>query len=387
MIKHVIYLLACAAFLLLSIQFVSAENVITGQIKHNGLDANGNLETIHQDVMSGAASVSNFYFEVGEHHIPGARFVHKFGRNPDIDTIDGFEAIWNGGGDYTGFDATVGEAVEVLSSDVDDAGALVSSGTATGGSDTTLIDSAATFVSDSVAVGDVILNDTDISHGAVTEVTSETILTVARFDKGGEFSSLPVAGDSYRIATPASTGAAAVELEFLLDSDFDNETSEYLILNGTTPVDTVGTDYIRTSRMEVLIAGATGANEGSLTARQTTTTANIFDVMPIGYNETMVCAYTIPKGEEGHLLFWMPSLSGKKISAISGARLLIRHRGEVFRVVEENAVIAAGTSALPRPYLIPKNKLPGGSDIKVMMDTDTNDTAGSCVMDFLLSTD
>jgi hypothetical protein len=367
---------------------VSAENIVTtGKIKHNGLDANGNLETIHQDIRDGAASVSNFYFEVGEHHIEGARFIHKFGRNPDIDRASGFEAIWNAGGDYTGFDATAGEAIEVYSSSANDTGSLVSSGTATDGSEATLIDSTATFVSDGVAVGDVIMNDTDISHGVVTEVTSETILTVARFDKGGEFSSLPVVGDNYRIATPTSTGAAAVEVEFLLDSDFDNETSEYVILNGTTPVDTVGTDYIRNSRIEVLIAGSAKGNVGTITSRQTTTTANVFDVMPIGYNETMVCAYTIPKTEEAHLLFWMPSLSGKKVTAISGVRLMIRHRGEVFRVVEENAVIAAGSSALPRPYLIPKNKLPGGSDIKVMMDTDTDDTAGSCVMDFLLSTD
>jgi hypothetical protein len=373
-------------FLFLTASFVSAENIVTtGKIKHNGLDANGNLETIHQDIRAGNASVSNFYFEVGEHHIEGTRFVHKFGRNPDIDKASGFEAIWNFGGDYTGFNAIGGEAIEVLSSNDADAGALVSSGTATGGTLTILINTAATFISDGVVVGDIILNDTDISHGVVTEVTGEIVLTVARFDKGGEFSSLPVAGDSYRIATPTSTGAAAVEIEFLLDSDFDNETSEYIILNGTTPVDSVGTDYIRNSRIEVLIAGSAGGNVGTITSRQATTTANIFDVMPIGYNETMVCAYTIPKEEEGHLLFWMPSLSGKKISAISGVRLMIRHRGEVFRVVEENAVIAAGSSALPRPYLIPKNKLPGGSDVMVMMDTDTDDTAGSCVMDFLLS--
>jgi hypothetical protein len=335
-------------------------------------------------VYSAPNSYVDGYFSISENITPGKTFVHKFGRNPDIDIASGFEAIWNGGGDYTGFDAVAGEAIEVFSSSALDAGTLVTSGTATGGSETTLIDAAATFVTDSVAIGDAILNDTDISHGIVTEVTSETTLTVFRFTKSDVFSSSVEIDDSYRVVTPASTGAAVVEIGFLLDSDFDNETSEFIILNGTTGVDSVGTDYIRNSKQEVITAGSNNSNVGTITARQKTTTANIFAVVPIGYNKDMIAAYTIPKGMDGHLTFWKPVLSGKK-NAFSGARLLFRHKGEVFMVAEETAVAATGNSADPRPYLVAKDTLPEGTDIKIMNDTDVNDTAISGMFDLILS--
>lgn len=55
--------------------------------------------------------------------VPGTSVTHKFGRNSDISTASGFEDIWNGGGHYTGQDATVAETVEVFSSDISDTSA------------------------------------------------------------------------------------------------------------------------------------------------------------------------------------------------------------------------------------------------------------------------
>lgn len=61
------------------------------------------------------------YLEIAKGSISGVDFVHKFGRNPDIANAPGtFEAIWNGGGDYTGFDATQAEILEVFSSSTAD---------------------------------------------------------------------------------------------------------------------------------------------------------------------------------------------------------------------------------------------------------------------------
>lgn len=324
----------------------------------------------------------DFYFRVGENNIPGLQFIHKFGRNSDIDDAT-FETIWNGGGDYTGMNATAGEAIECFSGSANDAGTVLSSGTATGGSATTLEDTTATFISDGVAAGDMVLNDTDVSHGSILSLT-ETILTVWRFDKSGTFASRTKEGDSYRIVTAASTGLAVVELEFLLDSGYDNETSEFVVLNGTSQVDTVGTNYIRMSRLTGILVGSNVSNVGVVTARQTTSTGNVFAVMPIGYNQTMIAGYTIPKGKEGHLLSWKVALSGKK-AAFVGARLMIRHRGEPWRINEETEAGSPGSSVNDRHYIVPKNHLPEGSDIKLMANSDQANTGVSGAFDIIVS--
>ena len=108
----------------------------------------------------------------------------KFGRNSDIDGNTSPEDLWDGGGLYTGFNCTEAETLEFFSSDIEDTGALVSSGTTTGGSSTTLEDSGATFITDGVAVGDLIINDSKQFHGIVSSVDSETLLTVFDFTNG-----------------------------------------------------------------------------------------------------------------------------------------------------------------------------------------------------------
>lgn len=324
----------------------------------------------------------DYLIDVALEKIPGVSFVHRFGHNPDIDIVSGFEAVWNGGGDYTGFNATAAETIEVFSSDAADAGTVVSSGTATGGSATTLVDSGATFVTDTVAIGDLILNDTDKTHGIVSAVTSETTLTVLRMNQKTPGSPVNSSGDAYRVVTPASTGAAVVELWNLLDGNFDNETSEFVVLNGVTGVTTTGT-YLRNSRCIVLLAGSNGSNVGTITSRQSTTTANIFSVMPIGYNETMVCAYTIPITKQGSMLSWYASLASHKTS-FSEVKIFYRHVNGTFRVQEEVTIASTGSSYITRQYQVPKNELHPGSDIKVLADGDVNDVGISSGFDLLL---
>ncbi len=47
--------------------------------------------------------------------VPGMSHLTRVGENADIDTADGFEDIWGGGGHYTGHDATAADVVELVS--------------------------------------------------------------------------------------------------------------------------------------------------------------------------------------------------------------------------------------------------------------------------------
>jgi len=316
-----------------------------------------------------------FYLQVKEGLVPGHSVLHKYGRNPDIDTASGFEAIWNGGGDYTGHDATVAETLEVFSSSANDAGTLVSSGTATGGTSTTLVDSGATFVSDGVVAGDMAINDTQQDHAFVTSLT-ETELTFLRMNEGA----VTVSTDAYRVVTTASTGTSVVKLLNLKGDDFI-DTSEYIIMNGVTAVDTVGT-YIRQDRARCY--GLT--NIGDITSRQNVTVANVMMVLPIGYNSTMIAAYTVPAGKRAFVLTWNAS-AAKKTSFFSNVRLLFREVNGIFQVMEEFTVATTGSSYVTRNYVAPKDSIPEKSDIKIMADSSVNDVGIAAGFDLIMVDD
>ncbi len=289
-----------------------------------GLSPEGSYEAVGVNKV-GAILTSDFGTEVARNLYSGYSIDTKFGRNPDVDTGSTPEDMWNGGSDYTGFNATSAETLEVFSADADDQGLLVSSGTATGGSSTTLIDSGATFVSNGAASGDIVLNDTKGVHGIIDSVDSETQITVYRMTDSGTSPSNE-SGDTYRIANANDSGAAVVKLSSLLDGDLVSQTPEYIILDGTAGVNTTGS-YMRCPRAKVVLAGSSGLNEGTITVRQSSTTANIMAVMPT-FGQTTIGAFTVPSGKICVLKRFRASITRTSGAAGSATILFtVRERG------------------------------------------------------------
>ena len=319
--------------------------------------------------------ITDYYLNVAKGKQAGVSYIHKYGRNPDIDTADGFEAIWNGGGDYTGHNITAPEILETFSSSVTDVGNVLSTGVATGGTLHTLVDTGATFVTDGVTAGDVVINDTLQDHAHLTGVTETTLsfLTMA-----GE--SVAALGESYRVVTQGSTGVPIVKLLNLITTlDVDSTVAtEYIVLNGITPVDTVGT-YVRHDRGRSF----GGTNAGEITTRQKTTPANVTMVMPIGYNSTMISAYTVPFGKRAYILSWYAAVS-RKGTVAAGVRLMTSAVNCDYKVIEELAIHSQGSGYVLREYKIPKDSIPPLTDIKVMADVDANASGIAAGFDLLL---
>lgn len=254
------------------------------------------------------------------------------GRNSEVGTGTVPEDVWNGGGIYTGFNCVAAERLEFFSSSATDVGQLLSSGTATGGSGTTLIDSSATFVTDGVSIGDLVINDTQQIHGVISSVDSETQLTVIDMTDDNISDFQNQSGDNYRIATALSTGAAVKKAKQLLDSNYD-EFSEYIILNGLTSVLSVG-EYLRHSESDIILSGANEANDGEITGRQSITTANVTMVMPSESGKTAICCRTVPRGQTWQLR----ELSAQMVRAngtpgSAGMRFQYRPRGEAWKTL------------------------------------------------------
>ena len=260
-----------------------------------GKDFNGDFRNTAVNT-GGAILTADFGTDVALGKIPNYKINTKFGRNNDIDTGTAPADIWNGGGEYTGFNCTAAETLEVFSDNIADSGTLIATNAATGGSGNIIQDDDAAFISDGVSVGDIVINDTQQFHGIVSSVDSETQLTVYAWYNGDVLNNYSFSvGDVYRIATAASTGAAVIRLNGALDGDY-NPISEYVILNGTTPVTTTKS-FIRQARGTIELSGSGNINAGEITARQSTTTANVTMVMPANSGQTAIACATVPAGK------------------------------------------------------------------------------------------
>ena len=242
----------------------------------------------------------DFLLEVAKGNITGHTITNKFGRNPDIDAASSFEAIWNGGGDYRGFDATTGALLDIWSSSTaDDAGA---------------------------------------------------------------------------------GGARTMEIQGL--SSAWVEQTETITLNGTAIVNSTN-KYLRMHRAKVLSAGSSNTNQGNIVATQTGATAIQFMSMPVGYNQTMIAAFTIPADKKGYIVNWYASNSNRK-DTDNDIRLVARPPSETFQVKEEFSLHHDGTSYIHRDYAAPKGAFTSKTDIKVMAQSTVNDTAISAGFDIVV---
>ena len=106
--------------------------------------------------------------------------------------------------------------------------------------------------------------------------------------------------------TSGGTGARTLRV-FGLDSDY-NLQQEDVTLNGTTGVAT-SNSYKRVYRAYILTSGSGTTNAGEITIRHTTTTANVFAVMPTGFGQTQIANYTIPANHTGYLKRYSASIN------------------------------------------------------------------------------
>jgi hypothetical protein len=214
-----------------------------------------------------------------------------FGLQPDADTGAVPMDVWGNNKPYT--PPTSAQTMEVSSTSTQDIGALRSSGTITAASQTQIIDSGADFVADGVVAGDIVLNDSLMDHSVVINVVSPTILDLIPLHHGG----INEIGHSYRIATPAHKGAFVVRVDGL--DAMLSEISEFVILNGTSVVNTVN-QYSRINFCQIQGSGIDNTNNGDITfvALTDTTTTNI---IPTGKGQSTNSFRTIPQGYNAYI--------------------------------------------------------------------------------------
>lgn len=260
------------------------------------IDENGSPYGIKQINNKPIFSSMPYLYDIVEGNITNHTPFSKLGYTPSIGTGVNTD-IWGYAHTQPVYlFPTVAQQMEILSTNnTDDIGTSIKTGTSTGGSLTTLIDTSANFTAaTAVAIGDVVLLDkagTSPEFGYVTAVTSATQLTLSGgFSRGGSGSLR-----SYIVLDNSATaGAHAVEINYLDGSYVEKR--EIIILNGTTQVTTVNLDLYRINTFRIIAAGTNRVPTGNISIRNLTNTP-VYSYIPSGFTRARNAMFTVPLGK------------------------------------------------------------------------------------------
>jgi len=310
--------------------------------------------------------------EIALKHVSGTSSINKFGHNPVVNTTSTPEDVWDGGGLYV--PPTAARVHNVVSTSTEDAGTLVSTGTiTTPGDKYTVVDSGATFITDSVSVGDAFLNDTAFDHSIVSSIDSETQLTLIGLHDG-DFSNI---GETYRVVSTNGTGVAVLHIKNGLDVNFDFQ-GEFVITNGTTSVPTTKS-YVRMNRMHADLTGSNDTNVGVITATAVTD-GTVTAQINAGNGQTLMAHYTVPRNKTGYITTWNVTLGKAGGSATAQAECSLRYSkfsplntvGSIIQGVMNPYL--AGSSSISRNYT-PYKVVHEYTDVFIRIDEVTDNSS------------
>ncbi len=179
--------------------------------------------------------------------------------------------------------------------------------------------------------------------------------------------------------TAAGTGARTALLTGL-DASGAPQT-ETISFNGTTAV-TTSSSWLRMADLDVLTAGTGGENAGVITVKATATPADVFAVIPIGANHTLIAARTVPAGT-GALLFAAGVNMARSSGAAGSANVTLRVRpdGGVFTTYRSWEITNGSPAALGA---LPEVLEPL-TDVKICVaEVSDNNTIVTCWFDMIL---
>ena len=318
----------------------------------------------------------DYMFEISKGNIENNTNYRQFGYRSSIPTT--LSDITESGVTSVNMPTTA-LAMEVVSSSASDAGVLLVSGTATGGSTTTLVDSAATFISSGVVAGDFVMNDTCGAFAIVLTIESENkIIFADPLSSNCKFD----VGDSYRIADKSAGGVGGQVVEIHGLNKYWEEIEEFVITDGTTPVSTVH-EYLRINNFHTMFAGA-ALSVGDIDVRQVLTPANIMDRIGAGGNMSLQALYTVPAGYTAYITDWSAGSDGTKaVRFILRATTDFSDRNYLPYVFHFQDVIMSDGSGGQHIFRTPL-KCPAKSSIKISGNALSTTSGGACGFGFVL---
>ena len=277
--------------------------------------------------------------------------------------------------------------MKVLAGNAQDAGSAAYTGTATGGSTTTLIDTGKNFTTLPVVAGDVILVQFGnvVAIGIVSVVAATTLTVSPAFTDGVTSPS----GYTYTVIdrSAGGTGVQAVAVHYLNANYQEKET--YMVLAGASPVSTVPTDILRVNDMHSLCTGKTvigGGAAAPIYIADQATGAIIYRTILTTFNKSIDAIWTVPASDPNGRALSAAYMTGWQASSIKGTGTPVGYLR--LRVTsDEDGILPVGTWQQKDQMLLmngtassifdPPIKVPSRTDMKITGCSDTAATIQS----------
>lgn len=217
----------------------------------------------------------------------------------------------------------------------------------------------------------IIVGKKDSISQSVFDDLSQIPNTNIILDPGGIQMEL-VSGDAND--TSNGTGAQTVCIVYLDTSGI--ELIEIVILNGTTPVNTVATNIDKIQWINVLTVGSNSVAEGNISLRNTDGSVT-YEYIVAGGNQSLSARYTIPTNKTGYITGWQGSGITKIIDLELRATVDRVDRTLITAFTFQDALRLDAAPSGHIPFLIPL-KMPAGTQIKLSgrSSAATGDAAG-----------
>ena len=311
-----------------------------------------------------------YLYDIAEGNVSDHEAVHVIGYNADVDAAD--ETVWEVGGAYV--PPSVAQQMEVYSSDDQDAGVVIKSGTSDSitilGSTITLTDAAVDFTAaTAVVAGDFLILDGDVTAAIVVTVAANVI--TATVHDPDDFAT---SAQAYRIVdnSTGGTGIKALRVHYL-DGDY-SEQREFIVTNGTTVVTTTAVDILRVNNLDGKFAGTGRVAAGNIDIRHLTDTP-IYRRILLGYDVAQCGFYTVPAGKTFYLVDWNICQGFSTVNRYIIARLRAtcdRHGHWQEGLFHIKHVLMVQDGSTGKEFRLPL-KVGGKSDVKVSAQCpDTN---------------
>lgn len=266
------------------------------------LDEDGDAYGVKQIDGKPRVSAMPYSYDISEGNVTGHKTWMKIGYNGAL-VANTDSDVWSKAGLYVF--PTTASAMRLVSSSAgdEDTGVVIKTGTSTGGSTTTLVDTTGGVNFNGVVaveVGDCILLDKSgegartPEWGYVSAVTSNTELAVSGgFSSGGTGSGRTYSIVDKVLAATPRTGAQCWRLEYL-DSTYA-EKIELGVFDGNATITTVGTDIWRINGLRIIATGTGNKPVGNITLDNAGGT--VYTFITAGFTRARNSSYTVPTGK------------------------------------------------------------------------------------------